>query len=266
MSAGRGGGAPDLARLQAGLARYLLAEKRRDNDPSLQWVVPRPGREPAEQLGVYRQLVRANHTQALRDTYPCCRALVGEAYFKQLGALYFARHPTADADLNRYGGAFAAMATALAQERDEIAALPFLADLARLEWAWQQLNGQADPALLDMAALAEVPAERHAELCCEPNPTLVRLELGYAVHDLWDALLQGGEAEAPAREPVFLLLWRHAGQRRARRLAAAEYEWVGRCLGGGLRGSGDWGEAETLQTALLGGWICGFTLDGGAGA
>lgn len=260
MSAACGSGPPDLARVQTGLAQYLLAEKRRDNDPFLEWIVPRPGRSAVEQLALYRQLVRANHTQALRDTYPCCHALVGDAYFKQLGALYFARYPTPAADLNRYGGAFAAMLTALEEERDEIAVLPFLADLARLEWAWQQLNGQAEPARLDMVALAEIPAERHAALRLHPNPTLVRLELGYAVHGLWDALLQGEQADAPAHEPVLLLLWRHAGQRWVRRLGAAENEWVQTYLENGFDGRGDWGEAEMLQAALLGGWICDFSL------
>jgi hypothetical protein len=256
--------APSLAQVQEHLARYLLAEKRHDADACVAWIAP--GKQQvsgAEQLAVYRQLLRANHTQVLQDTYPACYALVGEAYFRQIGACYFSRYPTVDANLNRYGGEFAALLAALAPERSELAPMPYLSDLARLEWVWQQLSEQEDPDVLDIQALAAVPATQHGALHFLCNPTLVLLQCDYEVHRLWDGVLQDDELPAPQLQATSLALWKHGGQRHIRQLGAAELAWLEMFLAAGLGGEKGWGDAAVLQMALVAGWISGFSLERG---
>ncbi len=179
-----------LAQLQEELAAYLLAAVRDDADPAVASVAPTSGRSPAEQLALYRTLVRSQHGDALRETYPACCELVGRPYFQQLSSLYFASHPISQPDLGEYGQHLPQFLEEVVAERPEAAALHYLPDLARLEWAWDRANHQQAATTLHLA---------------EP------------VHLLWDAILE--ERDPPAflgDGAVVVEIWRQDDQRKIR--------------------------------------------------
>jgi hypothetical protein len=111
-------------------------------------------------LRVYRNNVFASLGAALHAVYPVTARLVGEPFFRQLARTYIARHPSMSGDLHAFG----AMLPALVRKQASLAALPYLADVAALEWAIHEVYHEADEEVLDTAALAQLPADRQARV------------------------------------------------------------------------------------------------------
>jgi uncharacterized protein (UPF0276 family) len=88
-------------------------------------------RSDAGRLGIYRGNLSANWRRALGAAYPVLRQLVGDAFFDALARVYGRRHPSRDPDLNRFGLELPAFLEGFAPA-DE---LPYLPDMARLEWS-----------------------------------------------------------------------------------------------------------------------------------
>lgn len=82
-------------------------------------------------LNIYRNNFKANLRAALASTYPVVKKLVGPEYFRYLAEAYMKEHPSRSGDLRYAGrnlpGFLANLETAKS--------LPYLHDVARLEWA-----------------------------------------------------------------------------------------------------------------------------------
>jgi hypothetical protein len=103
--------------------------------------------------------VFANYRNALAASYPVVQRLVGAPFFGAAVDAFVRAHPSRRGDLNVYGDAFGDFLAAYAPAAD----LPYLRDVARLEWAMDEANRAEDltgtPDLV-LAAMAIVPADR----------------------------------------------------------------------------------------------------------
>lgn len=155
-----------LRELQAEFARALRA--------------PAPEGFPAG-LAAYRANVEGNLAAALAGAYPLVRKIVGEGFFAQLCRAYGARHPSASGDLNRYGGGFARFLS----DYQEVADLPYLPDVARMEWLAHRAYYARDADEFDPRALAAVPAERYALLRPRLAPACALLSSAWPLGRIW---------------------------------------------------------------------------------
>ena len=145
--------------------------------------------DAAARLAIYRGNVIGNLTGALRLTYPAIERLVGAAFFTGACASFVVASPPDSADLYEYGAGFAAFLEAFAPART----LPYLADVARLEYAvTRALHAPLVPPM-DAAALASVPAAAEDGLRFLPHPALSLLDLAHPAAAIWEAVL----TEAP---------------------------------------------------------------------
>lgn len=104
-------------------------------------------------LQVYRNNLYASLGSALAAVYPVVARLVGETYFRQLARAYVARHPSTSGNLHAFGDRLPAFLRAQAS----LGALPYLADVAALEWASHEVYHESDGTDFDMAPFAQVP-------------------------------------------------------------------------------------------------------------
>jgi len=81
-------------------------------------------------LGIYRGNLGANWSRALSSAYPVLRQLVGDEFFEALARVLGRAQPSSDPDLNRFGAGLAGFLEDFAPA----AQLPYLPDMARLEW------------------------------------------------------------------------------------------------------------------------------------
>ena len=181
-----------LADMQRDFARAVLA----GDVPGVRIA---SGRVPAAQaIQVHRNTVIGALVNALRLTYPSVDALVGEAFFDQAAANFAQSHPPARGRLAGYGEGFIAFLA------EHVPSLPYLPDVARLDWAMDRATLAPDATklfVLDAAVTLEWPV----------SLALVRLdypadEIRTALGD--DAALLAIDMRAGPRD---LLVWRRNG-------------------------------------------------------
>ena len=110
-------------------------------------------------LAIYRANVSANAVKALAAAYPVVQQVVGEAFFAGLARVYRHEAPSSSGDLSEYGDGFARFLAGFAHVRS----LPYLSDLARLEWQVHRAYGAADAQSWDPVGIRMVaPEQQHA--------------------------------------------------------------------------------------------------------
>ena len=85
----------------------------------------------AARLGVYINHFQVTLTDVLETTFPVVRQLVGDPFFRMVARHYVRDAPPRHPCLFQYGGGFPGFLERL----PEVRSLPYLADVARLEWA-----------------------------------------------------------------------------------------------------------------------------------
>lgn len=135
----------------------------------------------AQLLGIYRGNAIANASGALRLAYPVCEQVVGAECFNELARQYWRQHPPRDGDLNHYG---MSLADFIATHED-LVELPWLADLARLEWALHQAGMASDHHALEFSALAHYSEENLAGARFEFQTAMHLLESDWPIASLW---------------------------------------------------------------------------------
>ncbi len=106
-------------------------------------------RAPSQRLAIYANNAETNFIESLRLSFPAIRRLVGDAYFTQCAREYRAQHPSRSGDLQHVGAAFPDY-WADRHGRDEFR---YLADIARLEWLYQEaLTGRRSRAIRPRAS------------------------------------------------------------------------------------------------------------------
>jgi hypothetical protein len=166
------------------------------------------GIHAAARIAIYRNNVFANYRKALAATYPVVHALVGSAFFAAAVQAFVRDYPSRRGDVNRYGGDLPRFLADYAPA----GSLPYLPDVARLEWAIDQASIAGDAATLDLDALAAVPPDELGLLRFTLHPSAQLLATSEPVFHIWKAHQPGADEEriGPAGSGEALLVLRVA--------------------------------------------------------
>lgn len=184
-------------------------------------------------LEVHRAQARAHATQALMHAYPVVGALIGEDSHAALAQRLWRTHPPRRGDLAHWGRALPGCIEGL----PGLARLPYLGDVARVEWALHEAAGAPDvaPALTSLTRLVEEdPAGLTLSLA--PGTTLLTspwpvVSIVRAHQDDVPSLATCGERlRAGVAETA--LVWRAAWRPSVRAVDAAEAAWLAVLLRG----------------------------------
>ena len=121
-------------------------------------------------LAVYRNNVVVSLVDALAQTFPVTHQLVGEAFFRALAQVFVRAHPPRTRVLSHYGDGLPGFVARF----PPAAGLPYLADVARVEWALHCAATWPD-ATIDTASFARLSTEDPAglSLALAPRTTLI---------------------------------------------------------------------------------------------
>jgi len=146
-------------------------------------------RTPQKRFAVYRNNVIVGLTEALRTQFPATERIVGTEFFTALARVYVSSEPPRSPVMMNYGERFSAFI-----ERFEPAAeIPYLADVARLEFARTQAYHAADVVPLDASDWQRVDADALAELRVVLHPSLRIVRSAFPVVTIW-SMNSGGMA------------------------------------------------------------------------
>jgi hypothetical protein len=155
------------------------------------------GSDPTRRFDVYRNNVASSLVDALADTFPVVQQLVGEEFFRAMAAVFARAHRPRSPVLARYGADLPEFIEGFAPARD----VPYLADVARLEYAWLRAYhaADADPVAADAVGAALASGERIGALRLELHPSLAIVASPYAIVSIWAA--HHGEGDLAQTDP-----------------------------------------------------------------
>ncbi|GAA4344357.1 DNA-binding domain-containing protein [Variovorax defluvii] len=186
----------------------------------------RPGALPAtRRLAIYRNNMVESLVAALRAVYPVSERLVGTAFFRQAARACIGLHPSRSGDLHEFGVDFPAFLRAWAPAFE----LPYLPDVAALEWAVHRAYHEAALPPLWPASLAAVPLDAQPGLRLSLQPSARFLCSPYPVLRIWLANQPGAdetETVSLAEGGVRLLVMQQALEVVFVPLGDAELRWL----------------------------------------
>jgi len=138
------------------------------------------GQSAPKRFNVYRNNVIASLTEALGDTFPAIRTLLGDDYFSALARAFVTAHPPKSPVLLWYGADFPGFIEAF----PPLEAYPYLGDVARVEWAWLQAYHAEDAPPLDPAELSGLAPEAVGAARFSRHPAVAVLASDWPVWDL----------------------------------------------------------------------------------
>lgn len=143
------------------------------------------GSDPGGRFAIYRNNHLVSLVDALADSYPVVRALVGDEFFRAMAREFVLRSPPTSPVLAWYGADFPGFVAGF----PPAGTLPCLADVARLEWlrvdAWHAADANPLP-VGELAALSDHPARLPAARF-SLHPALRVMQSPHPVVSIWDA-------------------------------------------------------------------------------
>jgi hypothetical protein len=164
-------------------------------------------RESAETMfGVYRNAYWARLAEALGNDLPGLKALMGDAAFDGMARAYIAKHPSQHPSIRWVGRHLAAFLASETPYRDD----PWLADMARFDWALAFAFDAADAPAAGLADLVGVPPEFWGSIRLAFHPTLDAFPITTPVDEARPRLLEGEDVQLDraARCTRAIMAWR----------------------------------------------------------
>jgi hypothetical protein len=254
--------APSLLELQRAMRASLVVHDDRGISAH---VVP-DAFEPAERLDIYRNTFASVLTTALRLAYPAVYRLVGAEFFEGAARIFIEAHPPTGACLDDYGEELAGFLS----DFGPAASLPYLPDVARLEWAVNRALHAPNTQPLDPRRLAALAEAERAHVCFAPHPSVSLVRADHPADLIWRAALEEDDAALSAIDPgagsTWLFVQRLPTGVEARRMSESAWRFtsalcVGTPLAAALDEARDFDASALLADHLAAGRFVDFSLN-----
>jgi hypothetical protein len=252
---------PPLLEIQRAVGRSIIA----GDDALAARHILADGLPPEARLGIYRNNFIATLTAALKLCYPAIHRLVGAEFFEGAARIFIAAEPPRRADLDAYGEGFSGFLAGF----PPAGALPYLAGVARLEWAVNRALHAPDMEPLDLSRLAAIAAAEHGRVAFRPHPSVALVAADHPVDEVWRAVLAEDDHAMAAIDldagPVRLLVERRATGVEVTRLEAPAWRFAAalcasRPLQRAIEAAPDVDATALLAEHLAAGRFIGFEL------
>ncbi|MGB0498665.1 MAG: DNA-binding domain-containing protein [Rubricella sp.] len=150
------------------------------------------GADAPVRFAVYRNNVVTSLIEALAAGFPAVQALVGEEFFRAMAGVFVRAHPPTSPLMFLYGAALPAFIAGFPPAR----ALPYLADVARLDFARREAFHAADAPPLDPGYLGSLAPDALEATRLAIHPATRTLRSDHPVLSIWQKA-QGAEIPLP---------------------------------------------------------------------
>lgn len=181
---------------------------------------------------IYRGSVFGLFTRVLTEIYPVCRRLLGGRFFDGMADHYIAKYPSVSANVIDYGRQFPEFLEGF----EPVSDLPYLADTARLEWAWHRVFNARSCTPADTSELLALSEEQLYETVFMLPPASRLLHSKYPVDIIWQQNQPEVEQPADMRLEIqdhYLLVWRLGYEIRIDRISREHWSLLD-CVNRGL--------------------------------
>lgn len=223
-------------------------------------------RPAGRRFNVYRNNVAVSLTEAMHQAFPVIAKLLGDANMDGLAGLFLRAHPPRSPLMMHYGEDLPQFLAELPQ----LAHLPYLPDIARLELALRRSYHAADAPALDPEVLGRIPAEDLSRMQVALAPAAELVRSPWPIFDIWRFNTEDG-APKPRAVAQDVLITRPEYDALPHLLPVGGADWISAlALGQSFGDAHDTALAAepgfdlgaTLAVLLQGGAIVGLTMKG----
>jgi hypothetical protein len=180
------------------------------------------GADPRRRFGVHRNNVVGGLINAVATRFPVVERLVGAEFFREMARVYVSRDPPRSPILLRYGSTFPAFIEGFAP----VAAVPYLADVARLELARGCAYHAADALPLAPHAFADLKPGDFARTSLRLHPSVNLLTSPWPIVSIWQAHQGAAEPAVANWTPEAALVARPDLDVEVRHLPPGGYQFL----------------------------------------
>jgi len=135
------------------------------------------------QYNVYAQSINICLINALINVYPVCEKITGEGFFYEMARNYCLTHPSKSPDLADYGSNY----SRFIEQYSYADCLPYLGNVAKLEWAYHQLFNCADQGAFDFCEFTKYSAEQLTQCVFSLPVSSCLIKSNYPIDVIWQA-------------------------------------------------------------------------------
>jgi hypothetical protein len=179
---------PALRELQLQFVAALFDAR----DDTVQRCVRKDGIDVGERLDIYRNNLREGFVRALAIGFPVIERLGGAEYFRQLAVQFLSAHPSRRGNVHQIGGPFASWLRGKFQGTE----YSYFADIADLEWAYQEALIAPDAPAIAVETLRQVDPAIYEHLTFEFHPACGFVRSDFPIVRIWEANQPEGASEA----------------------------------------------------------------------
>lgn len=158
--------------------------------------------QPAgRRYGVYRNNVTVALREALADGFPAIVGLIGRENFDHVARAFLRQTPPCSPVMSQYGSAFPDFLASV----EQLAHLPYLGDVARIDLAMRQSYHSADSTGIDPAALQALDEPTLLATRIDLAPSLRMIRSRWPIGAIWHYTLRGTEKPSGGPQDVAVL-------------------------------------------------------------
>lgn len=250
--------APTLEALQRWMKEKIQPGSRLSGD-DFKFLNPQGGEPGEARLSVYAQGYRERIREALAEAYETIHHVLGESAFRELALAYAQHVPSHDYNLSFAGRHLAAFLAPYPLTKE----LPFLPDLARLEWKMVEVFHSFEEPSFDPSSVAAFSLEEWSGARLQFQPSVRLMHSAWPIRDIWEARKKPREAVDVdlVNRPHYLLIYRQGLQVQCDLIDPKPYAFLELLLAGKSFGeacgtvAGDAGETPLPFTEWFSGWM-----------
>ena len=186
----------------------------------------------SRRLNIYRNNVAISLRNALKAVYPVIHKLVGDEFFGAMASDYIIRHPSHSGNLHDFGGQLSNFIAGFAPAGE----LVYLADVARLEWAYHRVFHAKNGHPFDIEKLQQIDTVNYGDLCFVLSPACHLVRSSYPILRIWQANQESLDSINDSSETIsldegetLLLVTRKGLDIEFQILSAAEFSFLEAC-------------------------------------
>jgi hypothetical protein len=218
-----------------------------------------------ESISIYQKSCRLALLNTMRDTFEVCVKITGDDFFNAMAELYIKETPSRNANIDCYGESFVRFVA----EFQPAMQLPYLSDVAQLEWFWHKALHSENSQKFNPTALADLPEKDHAKIIFQLPLSAQMIESPYPIDEIWHFNQEGYVGEQSInlnKGGVKLLVWRQEMNMRIDSLQKDEWDFLSAIEQGVPMGELDEvlseeqaaHMSEMLADFVRKGWIAGY--------
>ncbi len=207
-----------LSQLQNNFSKHLLHEAV-DID-ALDITGPFP---PEQLLGLYRNNFYMSFRDYLLACFPSVEALVGDEFFEQLTKAFTRDKSLECASIEYYGAQFADYIATCEQTKP----LPYLADIARFDWAVDRAKSVIEFNEFPFEQLAQLSEQQQLTIVFSTPPNTCLITSQSPVFDIWCGVQKGDVDGIDMQQSQSIVIFPNATQgAQYQELSVPQYEFI----------------------------------------